>query len=93
MVAALMPGNIDTIITCAPNSPRALPATEVAEAARALGIKTVVGGPVVDALALAEPIVKDDGMLLVAGSLYVVTEARELLKARSKPGRDSQPSH
>lgn len=92
MVAALGVAGLDTVVTCAPDSPRALTATDVAEAARALGVRAIVGGSVGDALALAEPMVGDDGMLLVAGSLYVVTEAREILLGSERARHDPRPS-
>jgi dihydrofolate synthase/folylpolyglutamate synthase len=81
MLAALAPAGIGTVVACVPPSPRALPAEQVAEAAAALGLETMVAGPVAEAVSLARPLVREDGLLLVAGSLYVVADARTLLLA------------
>jgi dihydrofolate synthase/folylpolyglutamate synthase len=91
MLAALSPAGVSTLIACAPDSPRALPATVVAEAGRALGLAVSVAGSVAEALALARSIVADDGLLLVAGSLYVVTDARVALReGATGPGGQRQ---
>lgn len=79
MLAALAPIGISTLYACAPDSPRAIAPDVVAEAGRALGLDTDVAGSVAEAMTMAKPQVPDDGLLLVAGSLYVVTDARELL--------------
>jgi dihydrofolate synthase / folylpolyglutamate synthase len=67
------------VVACPPPSPRALPAVEVADAARALGTdaEEASSAPeaVVTALALASP----DDMVVVTGSLYVVGAARAAL--------------
>ena len=79
MLAALAPAGVRTVVACAPDSPRALPAEVVAEAARGLGLGVTVAGSVGEAVALARSLVPEDGLLLVAGSLYVVTDARQML--------------
>lgn len=79
MLAPLRSAGIGTVVACAPASPRALPAEVVAEAARALGMRVMVTGSVGEAVALARSLVSDDGLLLVTGSLYVVSDARTLL--------------
>jgi dihydrofolate synthase/folylpolyglutamate synthase len=79
------------VVACAPESPRALAADVVAEAARALGIKVVVAPSVADAVATARAAVPDDGLLLAAGSLYVVAEARRLLLAQAAAGSAHPP--
>ncbi len=80
MLDALAPANVGTVVACAPDSPRALPAEVVAEAARAVGHHVVVAASVAEAVAQARSLVPEDGMLVVAGSLYVVAEARTLLR-------------
>jgi dihydrofolate synthase / folylpolyglutamate synthase len=77
MLAALRADEADRVICCSPDSPRAMPASEVALAARALGCDDVEVVPSVAkacdaALANAE----GDDAILVTGSLYVVGEAR-----------------
>jgi len=79
MLSALAPIGIRTLVVCAPNSPRAIVPEEIAEAGRALGLEVEVSGSVAEAIATARPQVPEDGMLLVAGSLYVVADARVLL--------------
>jgi dihydrofolate synthase/folylpolyglutamate synthase len=83
MLAALAPARVGTVVACAPRSPRAFPPELVAEAARSLGLQALVAGPVADAVSLARSLVPGDGMLLVAGSLYVVADAREVLLERA----------
>jgi dihydrofolate synthase/folylpolyglutamate synthase len=61
-----------------PASPRARPADEVAAAARGLGAPADVHGSVADAIACARRSIPG-GVVCVAGSLYLVGEARDLL--------------
>jgi len=79
MLSAIAPIGIRTLFACAPNSPRALAPEVIAEAGRALGMDVEVAGSVSDAILAARPQVPDDGMLVVAGSLYVIADARTLL--------------
>lgn len=79
MLAPLHDAGVGTVVACAPRSPRALPAEVVAEAARALGMGVATAGSAADAVALAQSLVPEDGLLLVTGSLYVVADARTLL--------------
>jgi dihydrofolate synthase/folylpolyglutamate synthase len=77
MLAALRADEADVVICCTPPSPRALPARDVAAAARALGCPDVsvrddVTAACDDALRGAEA----DDAVLVTGSLYVVGAAR-----------------
>ena len=76
MVAALAPTGSTIVIACQPDSPRALPAGDVAEAARALGLRVHTEPAVLDALRLARGLVEADGLVVVAGSLYIVGAAR-----------------
>ncbi|MGO8863917.1 MAG: bifunctional folylpolyglutamate synthase/dihydrofolate synthase [Acidimicrobiales bacterium] len=76
MLAALVPGGVSTLVACQPDSPRALPATDVADAGRALGMTVHVEPSVPRALALARSLVGADGLVVVAGSLYTVGAAR-----------------
>jgi dihydrofolate synthase/folylpolyglutamate synthase len=79
MLSAIVPVGIQTLFTCAPNSPRAIASEVLAEAGRALGLDVEIAGSVGEAILAARPQVPDDGMLFVAGSLYVVADARTLL--------------
>ncbi|HLI74686.1 MAG TPA: Mur ligase family protein [Acidimicrobiales bacterium] len=77
MLEALSPAGVRTVVACPAPSPRTLPATDVAEAARAAGLRALAADSVGDAVTLAIGQVGTDGMVLVTGSLYVVAEARE----------------
>ena len=76
MLAALAPSDVSTLVACQPDSPRALPASDVADAGRALGLTVHVEPSVLDALALARGLVNARGLVVVAGSLYTVGTAR-----------------
>jgi dihydrofolate synthase/folylpolyglutamate synthase len=79
IVDALLPTGVRTVVACTAPSPRAMPATAIAEAARAAGLVGEVVASTADALALARGRLSVDGRLVVTGSLYVVAEARPLL--------------
>ena len=94
VLEALAAAGLDTVVACTAPSPRALPATMIAEAARALGLQAVSTDTVADALALARGRVAVDGTLVVTGSLYVVADARALLVGSTQqapPGSLSGP--
>jgi dihydrofolate synthase / folylpolyglutamate synthase len=76
MLAALAPAGVRTVVACAPDSTRAIPAEDVALAARSLGLTAHIEPDVRAALALARGMVDADGLVVVAGSLYVVADAR-----------------
>jgi dihydrofolate synthase / folylpolyglutamate synthase len=80
MLSALAPAGISRIVACQPDSPRAISARDVADAGRAVGLTASVEPLVVDALNCARSLVDATGLVVVAGSLYVVGDARaELL--------------
>jgi dihydrofolate synthase/folylpolyglutamate synthase len=79
MLSAIAPIGIRTLFACAPDSSRAIAPEVIAEAGRALGLDMEVAGSVGEAVLAARSQVPDDGMLFVAGSLYVVADARTLL--------------
>jgi dihydrofolate synthase / folylpolyglutamate synthase len=79
MLDALLTAGIRSVVACAPDSPRALPAEVVAEAALGLGMDTVVAGSPAEAVALAVGRAGGDDRVVVCGSLYVVADARRLL--------------
>jgi dihydrofolate synthase/folylpolyglutamate synthase len=79
MLAPLLDTSVSTIVACAPDSPRAIPAGDVAEAAHALGLTAHVAPSVVAAVGAARALVDEDGLVVVAGSLYVVGDARTAL--------------
>jgi dihydrofolate synthase/folylpolyglutamate synthase len=76
MLQALAPSGVHTVIACQPDSPRAMEAAAVAEAARAAGLTVHEEPDVRDAVRLARRLVDDQGSVVVAGSLYIVATAR-----------------
>ena len=79
MLGALFDGGVRSVVACAPQSPRALPARTVAEAGRALGMDVVELSSPSDAVSLAIREAGEDDAVVVCGSLYVVADARRLL--------------
>jgi dihydrofolate synthase / folylpolyglutamate synthase len=70
---------------CAPNSPRAVPASEVANAVRRHGGVAYEHPNALSALAHARERSTDEDLIVVAGSLYLVAEVRgEVLRVRSR---------
>jgi len=79
MAELLVGAGISSVVACTAPSPRALPADDVAAAVRAIGLEVVVVEDVAAAVDRARAQVAEDGMVLVAGSLYVVAAARQHL--------------
>ena len=69
------------MVACPPPSPRALPAAEVAAAARALGADTEETASVPEAVATALALAGEQELVHVTGSLYVVGAARAALRS------------
>lgn len=85
MLEALGAPEAGLLIACTPDSPRAIPAPEVAAAATELGIVAESVPSVHDALARARAMAAPEDLILVTGSLYVVGPARgELLRERNE---------
>jgi dihydrofolate synthase/folylpolyglutamate synthase len=82
MLAALRPA-VRRFHLLAPASPRARPAEEVRALAVSLGAQADVHATLADALACARLAAGEAGTVCVAGSLYLVGEARALLGAAS----------
>jgi dihydrofolate synthase/folylpolyglutamate synthase len=77
MLEALRADEMDVVICCSPDSPRAVPAAETAAAARALGCDDVsYTESVLDACDAALARADADDLVLVTGSLYVAGAAR-----------------
>ena len=74
----------DELIACTPGSPRALSATDVAEAAASLGLSCRRVEDVGAALASALDGAAEDDAVIVAGSLYVVGAARAWCRAEGR---------
>ncbi|MGQ0744988.1 MAG: bifunctional folylpolyglutamate synthase/dihydrofolate synthase [Acidimicrobiales bacterium] len=79
MLMALGADRVRAVVACAPPSPRARPAAEVAAAAASLGAASQACSSVEKALEQAQTMAGEDGVVWVAGSLYLVAEARRIL--------------
>ncbi len=81
MLSALRADEFDVVFTCTAPTPRGLPSTELAAAARALGCEVVVECDTVEqACDRAIRSAHHDDAVLVTGSLYVVGAARPHLR-------------
>jgi dihydrofolate synthase/folylpolyglutamate synthase len=85
MLDALGARRARLVIACPAPSPRTQTASEVADAARALGIEAVETESVPEALEEAVRRAGSDDLILVTGSLYVVGAARAALVLGSRP--------
>ncbi len=70
------------VFACTAPSPRAVPASEIADAARSLSMACVVVEDVALATNEALAAANDDDLVVVTGSLYVVGAARSAIAAR-----------
>jgi len=80
MLEALDLGHYDLVIACTPDSPRALPAAELAAVAGELGAVVEIEPDVSTAVDRALQLSGEDDLILVTGSLYVVGAARAHLR-------------
>jgi dihydrofolate synthase/folylpolyglutamate synthase len=79
MLEPLRDTGFASLVACAPDSPRALPSEVVAEAGAGLGMEVLDARSPTEAVSLALQRAGADDRVVVCGSLYVVTDARELL--------------
>jgi len=86
---ALAAGGVRTVVSCTAPSPRAIPAGELAEAARAVGLQAQATDSALDALTLALGRAGAEDTVVVTGSLYVVAEARSRLVTAGDTGSGS----
>jgi dihydrofolate synthase/folylpolyglutamate synthase len=87
MLEALGADRARLVVCCTPPSPRAIPAAEVAEAARELGVEAVALADVARACDRALDDMGTDDALVVTGSLYTVGAARgHLIRRLSQRG-------
>jgi dihydrofolate synthase / folylpolyglutamate synthase len=89
MLAPLVSVGVSAVVACEPDSPRAMPVAAVSEAGRALGLSVYEEPDVGNALRVARGMVDADGLVVVAGSLYVVGTARADALAASVPWEDA----
>jgi dihydrofolate synthase/folylpolyglutamate synthase len=88
MLEPLAATGVRDVVVCEPKTPRAMPVAAVAEAGRALGFTVYEEPDVRDAVRVARGMVDADGLVVVAGSLYVVGAARADALASSAPWQD-----
>jgi dihydrofolate synthase/folylpolyglutamate synthase len=81
ILEALDVGDVGYLVACTPDSPRAIPAPEIAAIADGLGVVAESVRSVEDAVARALALATSDDFVLVTGSLYVVGPARTVLLA------------
>ncbi len=89
MLAPLASAGISAIVACEPESPRAMRVAAVSEAGRALGFSVYEEPDVREAVRVARGMVDADGLIVVAGSLYVVGAARADVLASSVPWEEA----
>jgi dihydrofolate synthase/folylpolyglutamate synthase len=75
LLEALGAQSATLIVAVAAPSPRAVPADDIAAAARSLGVDSETASDVEAAIAVARQTAGEDGLVLVAGSLYVAGAA------------------
>jgi hypothetical protein len=96
MLEALDIGRYDLVITCTPDSPRAVDAAELAAVAGELGAVVEIEPDVSTAVDRALQLAGEDDLVLITGSLYVVGAARAHLRpdadlSDSRQAPDEQP--
>jgi dihydrofolate synthase/folylpolyglutamate synthase len=79
MLDALGAADFDAVICTEPDWSRAVPAEEIAEAARSMGLNPEIVRKGPDALERARAVTADDDLILVTGTLYLVGEIRSAL--------------
>ena len=81
ILEALDVSDVGFLVACTPDSPRAIPAPQIAAIADGLGVVAESVRTVEDAVARALALATSDDFVLVTGSLYVVGPARTALLA------------
>lgn len=82
MLDALVSAGVRSVVVCAPDSPRAMPVGDVANAAASLGMEVSLAADPAEAARRAVARSGPDDRVVVCGSLYVVADAREELLPR-----------
>ncbi len=82
LLTPLAAAGIDMVLCVAPESPRAMPASQIAQAAESIGLRAVVAPGIDEGIDVALRAAGEDGLVLATGSLYVVGPARQRLLER-----------
>lgn len=93
MLTALGAHDVDLVVCCEPNWPRALPAHELGEVARSMGLPVEVIASPAEAIERLLVLASDNDLVFVGGSLYVAAAVREQLIANHVPGEDGDEDH
>jgi len=86
MLESLEARQADLVIACTPQSPRAVPASDVAAVVRAMGVMVEQIDDVATAVQRAIDVSTDEDVILVAGSLYVAGAARTAAQMIARRG-------
>ncbi len=86
MLESLEARQADLVIACTPQSPRAVPASDVAAVVRAMGVMVEQIDDVATAVQRAIDVSTDEDVILVAGSLYVAGAARTAAERIARRG-------
>ena len=78
MLEALDARRARLVVATAADFPRAVAPAQIAAAAESMGVQAVAVAGVEQAMALARKVAKEDDVVLVTGSLYVVGEAKRV---------------
>lgn len=76
--------SMDLVIVCTPDSPRAMPAADIATVSKAMGVLTETVEDVAAAVSRAVALSTEDDAVLIAGSLYVAGAARTVMESLSR---------
>ncbi|MDP3058412.1 MAG: cyanophycin synthetase, partial [bacterium] len=82
-------GRVEKMYVSAPIIPRAMPPHELGEIAQGLGFKTECYESIARALSAALEDCPNDSYVLVAGSLYAVSEARQIFNEQKANGSET----
>ncbi|MGF1597027.1 MAG: bifunctional folylpolyglutamate synthase/dihydrofolate synthase [Acidimicrobiales bacterium] len=93
MLEAFGAADFDAVICCQPDWSRAVPATEIAAAAQALGLNPEVVADPVEALQRALAVTAADDLIFVGGSLYVVGEVRATARSLLRRPTEGEFDH
>ena len=87
-MAERLSSRVRAVVAAQPCVPRAMPAEELAQLFAAHGVQAYAKPDVADALAYARSVAGPEGMVLCAGSLYLIGEVRTLLRKEKEFAHD-----
>jgi dihydrofolate synthase/folylpolyglutamate synthase len=85
-ILAPLASHVSSVVATAPDVLRAARAAELAIAARELGLSARSEAGPAEALRTARELAGPEGLVLVAGSLYLIGEIQALLEGKPSPG-------